>query len=234
MSNTKQPNIVIFMADHHRGDMAPPYNKCLTPNMDRIYNNGGVAFTNAYCPSPHCCPSRATFHTGLYPTEHGVWNNVNVGNTLSQGLTDDVLTWGNKLSDAGYKLYHSGKWHVSNEVGPEDFGWTNIYGNEKPKGLTKHRPAPDSYEWARYKDSNCYTELNGANPLDIRKEAQLIREGYPDFHLYGENEYPFDDENIVLAAEKQLKDCCENYFEPFVLYCGCLGPHDPYLVPKGF
>ena len=240
MAEDKRPNVLIFMADHHRGDMAPPYGRCLTPNMDSIYNDGGVAFTNCFGPSPHCCPSRATFHTGLFPSEHGVWNNVMVGNTLSRGLNDGISTWSVKLAEEGYKLYHSGKWHVSAEEGPEDFGWINIYGKEKYSGKKGYRPGPNPYEWSRYTENHCHTDLKGADPQSIRKEAQLIREGYPDFYLYGEAEGLFNDrkidndEKVVAAAVEQLRECCQNSDDPFVLYCGCIGPHDPYFVPKRF
>ena len=54
MSYNSHPNILIFMADHYRGDMAPPFGRCLTPNIDSIYNDGGLAFTNCYTVS-HCC-----------------------------------------------------------------------------------------------------------------------------------------------------------------------------------
>ena len=234
MPEEKRPNILIFMADHYRGDMAPPYGRCLTPNLDSVYREGGVAFTNCFCASPHCCPSRATFHTGLYPTEHGVWNNVMVGNTLSRGLRDGVSTWSVPMAENGYRLYHSGKWHVSTEVGPQDFGWINIYGNERIEGKKGCRPAPDPYEWARYTEKDCHVDLKGADPHAIRGEAQLIREGYPDFHLYGRSEHPFHDEEVTSAAETQLKECCQTPEQPFVLYCGCLGPHDPYFVPQRF
>lgn len=147
MSSKKKPNILIFMTDHQRGDMAPPFNKAKTPNLDRFFKDA-VAFTRTYCPAPHCCPSRATFFSGLYPTQHGVWNNVNVGNTLSRGLNDGVKLWSEDLKESGYKLYFTGKWHVSAEEGPEDRGWEVVTYSDgsynKPQG---HRPAPNTSEW---------------------------------------------------------------------------------------
>ena len=56
----RRPNVLIFMTDHQRYDMAPPFNACLTPNLDALAQQS-VMFTNMRCPSPHCCPSRATF-----------------------------------------------------------------------------------------------------------------------------------------------------------------------------
>ena len=56
----KQPNILIFMADHYRGDMAPPFGRCLTPNLDSIYNDGSL-LTN-YTPLL-IVVHQTTFHT---------------------------------------------------------------------------------------------------------------------------------------------------------------------------
>ena len=102
------------------------------PNIDSVYNDGGLAFT-IVTRFPLIAALQGHIPPGLYPTEHGVWNNVNVGNTISRGLVDGIY-WSVPLSQAGYRLYHSGKWHVSAEVGPEEFGWINIYGNERYDG----------------------------------------------------------------------------------------------------
>jgi arylsulfatase A-like enzyme len=225
---TKKPNIIIFMADHYRGDMAPPFFRCKTPNLNAFYEDA-AAFTNAFCPSPHCCPSRATFQTGLYPSEHGVWNNVNVDNRISPGLYDGVGTWSQVLAKNGYSLYHCGKWHVSNEKLPQDFGWEYVYGNEKASDASRHA-RPGRNEWARYANANCHTHLNGRLPAE-RAPGQLIREGYPNFKLYGETEKPFGDEGVVDAAVDVIRTRTD---DPYVLFCGVLGPHDPYNVPKKF
>jgi len=62
-----KPNILIVMTDHQRADTVLPEHPALTPNLDQFASQG-LVFTNAYCPSPHCCPSRATFFSGLYPS----------------------------------------------------------------------------------------------------------------------------------------------------------------------
>src|SRR5690606_6108762 len=51
-----RPNILIFMTDQQRADTVPPYRRALTPNLDR-FSREGVTFSQAYAPSPHCCPS---------------------------------------------------------------------------------------------------------------------------------------------------------------------------------
>ena len=108
------PNILIMMTDHQRGDTVLPGHPAITPNIDQLAAEG-VTFTEAFCPSPHCCPSRATFFTGLYPSRHGVWNNICNDQALSRGLKDGVQLWSEDLAAAGYQLHFSGKWHVSVE-----------------------------------------------------------------------------------------------------------------------
>ena len=49
-----------------------------------------------------------TFFSGLYPSQHGVWNNVEVGNALSRGLSEGVKLWSEDLQENGYRLFFSG------------------------------------------------------------------------------------------------------------------------------
>ena len=111
----KRPNILVFMTDQQNGGTVLPGNpwKAVTPVLDD-FRGDAVSFSRAYCPSPHCCPSRATFFTGLMPSQHGVWNNVNVANALSRGFRGGVNPWSVDLAEAGYGLHFAGKWHASN------------------------------------------------------------------------------------------------------------------------
>ena len=222
----KKPNILIFMTDHQRWDMAPPFKRAYTPNLDELFKES-VAFTEAYCPSPHCCPSRATFFSGLFPTQHGVWNNVKVANTLSRGLNDGVRLWSEDLKDVGYNLYYTGKWHVSIEEGPESRGWEVTYPDGDYRVLPGHRSAPNPFEWNNYtKDHVCTGE-------EMRHEAEIIRPGYPLYVQYAENDNPFGDTDKIDSAIKCIMER-ENSNQPWCHYIGTLGPHDPYIVPKRF
>ncbi|NIU08655.1 MAG: sulfatase-like hydrolase/transferase, partial [Phycisphaerae bacterium] len=66
-------NIVFIFADQHRHDAFGCAGNPLieTPNIDRLAGRG-VRFTNAWCQSPICQPSRAALITGRYPHEVGV------------------------------------------------------------------------------------------------------------------------------------------------------------------
>ncbi len=226
MPQDSRPNILIFMTDQQRGDTVPPYNRAITPNLDNFYKEA-VSFRNTYCPSPHCCPSRATFFTGLYPSQHGVWNNVDVGNTLSKGLNDGIRLWSEDLKEAGYKLYFTGKWHISAEEGPRDRGWEVTYPEpsySRPKG---HRPHPDTHEW------NYYIKGNICHEGKKRREGEIIRPGYPHYHQYGVKENPFNDTDKTNNAIQSILSRKDDH-RPWCHFIGTLGPHDPYLVPQKF
>jgi arylsulfatase A-like enzyme len=62
--NDNSPTIII-MADQLRFDVLEKF----TPNINALKNDG-VNFKRAYCASPICAPSRASFFTGLYPNNH--------------------------------------------------------------------------------------------------------------------------------------------------------------------
>ena len=93
----ERPNILLFIADDwsfpHAGVYGDPVVQ--TPNFDRLAA-GGMLFTNAYCASPSCSPSRASILTGRYPHQNGV-----MGNLWSDFL-EGTVTYTTELEDAGY------------------------------------------------------------------------------------------------------------------------------------
>jgi len=50
-----------------------------TPSIDRLAAEG-MRFTNFFCTSPVCSPSRATLLTGRIPSQHGVHDWIKCGN----------------------------------------------------------------------------------------------------------------------------------------------------------
>lgn len=218
----KKPNFLVFMTDHQRGDTILD-EKILTPNLDKLRAKS-LVFTNAHCPSPHCCPSRATFFSGLYPTQHGIWNNVNVGNALSRRLYDGVKLFSEDLKENGYDLYFSGKWHVSATERPADKGFEEIH----------HTMLYETYENKSHHDDWDIYSTAKLDGLDTpRGEGEVVRVGYPHYSQYGTHDNPFGDNDVMTAAVKKLKEL-KGTTNPFLLYAGPLGPHDPYNVPQRF
>ena len=226
----KRPNILVFMTDQQRGDSI---NRAKMPNVER-FRKEGITFTNSYTVAPHCCPSRATFFSGLYPSRHGVWNNVKVGNALSRGLYEGVTLFSEDLKNAGYRMYFSGKWHVSAVESPKHRGF-DVLREPVTKPGKKCKYMVGDIEKAEYRHTrpatgnwNLYNNFVQRSQEE-RRDGEIIRNGYPPYTLYGEQEDIFQDEDVVAAAVEDLRTM-EKSEEPWFYYIGTLGPHDPYYV----
>ncbi len=101
----KPRNMLFIMSDEH----SPRVLGCgghpviSTPNLDRLASRG-VRFTDAYCNSPICVPSRASFHTGRYVHEIRYWDNA-------IAYDGRVPTWGHRLQQSGHRVDSIGKLH---------------------------------------------------------------------------------------------------------------------------
>lgn len=214
-----KPNILVFMTDHQRGDTVLPEHPAITPALTRFAAEG-VTFTNAFCPSPHCCPARATFFTGLYPSRHGVWNNICNDQALSRGPKPGVRLWSEDLAAAGYALDFSGKWHVSVDESPAARGWTERFVSAAAGAV--HGPS-----WDYYRKLAAQPE-----PVE-RGEGGILRPGYGRTVLYGTRaaERPEDHDEQTVARAIEAIDARKAGGDPWCLYVGLIGPHDPYFAP---
>lgn len=104
-SYANRPNILIIMSDEHDPRVSTPYGHPFirTPAMQRLADRG-VVFENAYCNSPLCVPSRASFMTGKHLHRIGVWDN-------GVPLASDEPTWAHRLNALGYDTALAGKMH---------------------------------------------------------------------------------------------------------------------------
>ena len=102
-----RPNILWICTDQQRADLLGCYGSSAarTPNLDALAA-GGVTFTNAYCQSPICSPSRGSFMTGRYPQTCRLRQN-------GQALPADEVLVTRRFRDAGYRCGLAGKLHLS-------------------------------------------------------------------------------------------------------------------------
>ncbi|NPV08103.1 MAG: sulfatase-like hydrolase/transferase [Anaerolineae bacterium] len=84
-----------------------------TPNIDRLAATG-VRFSNFFCTSPVCSPSRATLMTGRVPSRHGVHDWIREGNVPPNAVEylQGQTTYTDVLAAHGYHCGISGKWHL--------------------------------------------------------------------------------------------------------------------------
>lgn len=223
----EKPNILIFMTDHGQGAVFSPGHPARTPNATRLAEEG-LEFTEAYCPSAHCCPSRASFMTGFMPSVHGIFNNVSNATAIHRGLPEGLGTFSEELGQAGYRRVLCGKWHVSDVKGPQDYGW-------EERSVTSNRGASAARrqdEWWRHASPDSKAADSARSP------GEIVRPGWGNYRLYGLRESlaadrPHPDERVVGAALEALDDVSGGD-QPWCVFVGPIGPHDPYVVPRRF
>jgi arylsulfatase A-like enzyme len=107
-----------------------------TPHIDRLAA-GGLRFNRALSSNPVCSPTRATFLTGLMPSQHGVHSFLDPKFMMGPEACNTLAEFrslGEILHDAGYACGLSGKWHLGANLTPSegfDFWIT------KPDGSTR-------------------------------------------------------------------------------------------------
>lgn len=153
-----KPNFVFILAD----DLGVMDIGCFnpktfyeTPNIDSLARKG-MRFTQGYAACPVCSPTRASIMTGKYPPRVGITDYIGANRPgklkpapNSDHLALSEVTLAERLRDAGYATFFSGKWHLGNgEYSPSAQGFgPGLVGNNQfyyPSGgpVPNHRDDP--------------------------------------------------------------------------------------------
>ena len=196
-------NLIVIMSDEHHpramGVAGHPF--AVTPNLDRLAARG-TRFNAAYCNSPICVPSRASFATGRYVHELGTWDNA-------LAYDGRIPGWGHALQRSGHPVDAIGKLHYRCADDPTGFDHQyhpmHIYGGH---GMV----------WGALRD--------GKADFSERAHAMLNPIGP------GTSKYNIYDDRIATEAENWLARRPRAPQErPWVLFVGFVAPHFPLTVP---
>ena len=118
---SRRPNVLMICADQFRADFVGANHEnpsVKTPHIDALAERG-ANFRQCMSNQPLCSPSRASFLTGRYATETGVWK-------LGIELDHTLPTLATEFRRNGYTANFIGKWHVSQSdlgSGEKQLGW---------------------------------------------------------------------------------------------------------------
>ncbi|MBC2602797.1 sulfatase-like hydrolase/transferase [Puniceicoccus vermicola] len=113
-ADESQPNILIIFVDDLGYETIGAYGALdfETPEIDRMAAEG-ILMDRAYT-SPVCTPSRVSLHTGLYTSDHGQTNVLEVHKgTGDQVDFDRFSTFAQLFRDHGYATSVTGKWQLA-------------------------------------------------------------------------------------------------------------------------
>ena len=204
--NNNKPNILFIFSDDQTfmGVNALGNDEVITPSLDKLVEKG-VTFTHTYNMGAWngavCVASRAMLNTGKM-----LWRAHRAEKEYDK-LFHDRHFWAQRMEDAGYETYMTGKWHVG-------FGADRLFnttGHIRPGmpgtvASAYDRPkSADDLEWLPWDTANGGFWKGGKHWSEVVADDAL--------------------EFLEKAAQSD---------KPFFMYIAFNAPHDPRQSPKEF
>ena len=199
-----RPNIIYILAD----DMGYHELGCYggkvieTPNLDKLAS-GGVKFTNYYCGSNICAPSRGSLMTGKHTGHAWIRDNKPLPFEGNEPIPASEITVAELLKSAGYTTGAFGKWglgYPGSEGSPNKQGFDQFY------GYNCQRHAHDYF-------------------------TNYMRNNDDSVTIYGNISQPHSVYSANTIKEEALNFIDKNRSSPFFLYFAPTLPHGPYPQP---
>ena len=229
----RQPNILFFFSDQHRGDWMPYGEDVLTqqknsslklfmPNIKGMMERG-TYFTNAYTPAAICAPARACLASGRrYRNCRVATNKVNYDTALP--------SFYKKLAENGYNVTGVGKF----DLNKADLEWENgFHKTLREMGFTAALDSEGKMDvvWA--------TLFNTPGPYGKMLQEKGLLDAYiNDMSSRGNSprvspvpDELYADNWITQRAVDMLGSLDED--KPWFMQINFSGPHDPWDITQG-
>lgn len=203
----RPPNVLFIVADDLNTALgAYGHPLVQTPNIDALARRG-VRFDRAYCQNPLCCPSRASFLTGLRPDSSQVWAN----NVDFRTKHPDLVTLPQHFKNNGYYSAREGKLF--------------------------HMNVPAGVGTPEFQDPPSWSHSGSPQGLEDKSPGTLHRLGPPEGQAFGITWMSTADAKGQAdedAASRAISLLEAHQNEPFFLGLGFVRPHLPLVAPSRF
>lgn len=199
----ENPNVVLIILDDMNNYAISEQEEIITPYLDN-FRKSAITFTNAACAAPLSTPSRASFLTGIYPHNSGVYANGGDPWNQSEALIN-AETLPELFLRNGYTTFGRGKtFGINLQEGRLERNFENrpIYGGG-------YGPFPSE-----------------ANIITSQREI------FPEF--WGIEAYPDSIFPDVVNSEAVIDFLDKDHYKPFFVALGLWRPHTPFTSPQRF
>lgn len=214
-----RPNVVLIVTDNQSPWTLGCYGnrEIRTPNIDRLAAEG-VRFDRSFACNAVCSPTRASYLTGLMPSQHGVHSYLG-SNPEADYTLREFRTLPKIMHDAGYTCGLSGKWHLGDELHPQD-GFT--YWVTKPGGHTD-----TFYDAQVIEDGRIYKEPTYLTEFWTKHAVRFIEQNKDKpFFLYLPYNGPY---GLGSWLEEPARNRHADYYADKELLCFPREPVHPWL-----
>ena len=207
----KKPNIVHIFVDQQRFDTIGALNNPVikTPNLNRLVKSG-IAFTNAYSPSPVCIAARCSMIYGQYPCNTGCYENTVMPEDSRKSFMEE-------LSRSGYKTHGIGKCHFS----PDKYAMRGFDSREIQEEIGAETLENEPY--LQYLYNKGYDYL--LEPNGVRGEMYYI----PQISQLPAKDHPTQwvgDRSVEFINNQKKSN------RPWYLFSSYIHPHPPFAPPN--
>lgn len=186
---------VVYIHTHDSGRFFSPYGyEVPTPNLEQFAADACV-FTNAYCTSPTCSPSRSALVSGRYPHNNGMMGLGNRGFEMND-YNEHLV---HLFNQNGYQTLLCGVQHEAGRYVEHEQG-ARIIGYQKDISADNHGMSEkELIEWDRANVERCVKWLKS----DEAEKPFFLSMGFFATH----REYPDVKEAFKVKAPEYLMDC---------------------------
>jgi len=213
--SAKKYNVLVVIADDLRPEIGAYGNPLIkTPNIDRIAK-GATKFDRAYAQYPLCNPSRTSFLTGRYPTQHKIYNS----NDYFRRAYPDWVTLPQYFQKHGYATLRSGK--IFHGGIDDRVSWTEGGEPTDPAITERGRPGARPVSESDRYDGN-EGKVAPASNRASNSDRIIVLDGDGSQH----GDYKTATRAVDMLGRYKDKQ--------FFLAVGFVKPHSPPTAPKSF